>query len=76
MYGLYGSFIPVIVYSFLGTSRHISVGECFILVMSSFLFITLGQWYLIFLPNLSNHIQLKAFVDKTSQVNEKEAFCK
>ncbi|XP_019864177.1 PREDICTED: solute carrier family 26 member 6-like [Amphimedon queenslandica] len=26
VYGLYGSFVPVIVYSFLGTSRHISVG--------------------------------------------------
>ena len=26
VYGLYGSFVPVIVYSFLGTSMHISVG--------------------------------------------------
>ena len=28
VYGLYSSFIPVIVYSFFGSSRHISVGAC------------------------------------------------
>ncbi len=27
VYGLYSSFVPVIVYSVLGSSRHISVGE-------------------------------------------------
>ncbi len=27
VYGLYSSFVPVIVYSILGSSKHISVGE-------------------------------------------------
>ena len=27
IYGLYASFVPVIIYSLLGTSRHISVGK-------------------------------------------------
>ena len=36
VYGLYSSFIPVILYSLFGTSRHISVGGYTVAVDSSY----------------------------------------